>query len=878
MSGRYGLKRSHESGSAKRTKRNAKIVKSVENTKSLFSYFANPPNQNNGEGSNTGNDDDADTSESEDNLNINRDIPADDDDIDDVSVNSVDAEDVEPRSNENSDDDDIDNNDGTDNDSSTEVNEAAVGDGDDGDDQHRNPSNTIDLSNEFPTDRGILPADVTDPALKRTIIEHGPCKPTWEKYFTNPEGKPNFIESYYTYSHGDINIPRQWLCYSPTLNRPYCEVCWLFADRGCQQNRAWIDGVAGNTHNMSTKISKHEQSQQHIDAARDYGRWKTGKTIDEEAEQRMKLNVSFWTKVLHRLISIILTLCALNLALRGHREKVGEGVGEDGNFLGLVALVAQYDEVLSEVISLPYRATKYMSNIIQEEIIKLLGSAVRKSLISKIKCAPFWSVILDTTSDVTRVDQLSVIIRWVYIGGDKFEIVESFLGFVEVTDADARGLVDTTKNYLKGLVLTFSKLRGQGYDGASVMSGVRGGVQKLIKEMCDSPVPFVHCASHNLNLVINDSVESIPQNEKFFENIQDIFIFFGKSLNRWRELTVEGDTGSLTLKKLCTTRWTSRIDSVRALRDRYVHILKVLTRLSLVNENSKEKSTAIGLRKKMESYEFIVFIVFWERLLRTFNTASRELQSPKVDLSAASRLLNCARNELQHLRDNYQSVLDTATAIAISWDIKPTFTHSQRYFFGNQRYINDIKDPTDFLKINIFYRTIDVAMTELRVRFAGQNSVTSVFSFLYPCNLKETNSGDIEKSVRKLLESYHRDFSENLISETRAFVTEFKTEIAEKHTVRDLLQLLYDYKLISSFPEFQKLLTLFLTIPVTVASAERSFSKLKLIKTYLRSKMEQCRLTNLAILSIENSEANALDKSELIRKFASANAVREAKF
>ena len=53
------------------------------------------------------------------------------------------------------------------------------------------------------------------------------------------------------------------------------------------------------------------------------------------------------------------------------------------------------------------------------------------------------------------------------------------------------------------------------------------------------------------------------------------------------------------------------------------------------------------------------------------------------------------------------------------------------------------------------------------------------------------SEGDIEKSLRKLLESYHRDFSENVISETRAFVTEFKTEIVEKHTVHDLLQLLY---------------------------------------------------------------------------------------
>ena len=74
------------------------------------------------------------------------------------------------------------------------------------------------------------------------------------------------------------------------------------------------------------------------------------------------------------------------------------------------------------------------------------------------------------------------------------------------------------------------------------------------------------------------------------------------------------------------------------------------------------------------------------------------------------------------------------------------------------------------------------------------------------------------------------------------------------------------------------LLTLFLMIPITVASAERSFSKLKLIKTYLRSTMGQSRLADLAILSIENAEAKIMDFSSLIKQFASVNAVRERKF
>ena len=80
----------------------------------------------------------------------------------------------------------------------------------------------------------------------------------------------------------------------------------------------------------------------------------------------------------------------------------------------------------------------------------------------------------------------------------------------------------------------------------------------------------------------------------------------------------------------------------------------------------------------------------------------------------------------------------------------------------------------------------------------------------------------------------------------------------------------------SSFPEMYKLLTLFITLPVTVASAERSFSKLKLIKTYIRSTMSQERLHDLAILSIENKEAKKIDKTKLIIDFANVNARRKA--
>ena len=58
-------------------------------------------------------------------------------------------------------------------------------------------------------------------------------------------------------------------------------------------------------------------------------------------------------------------------------------------------------------------------------------------------------------------------------------------------------------------------------------------------------------------------------------------------------------------------------------------------------------------------------------------------------------------------------------------------------------------------------------------------------------------------------------------------------------------------KKLESFPNACIAFRILLTIHVTVASAKRSFSKLKLIKSYLRSTMSRERLSGLVILSIK---------------------------
>ena len=81
----------------------------------------------------------------------------------------------------------------------------------------------------------------------------------------------------------------------------------------------------------------------------------------------------------------------------------------------------------------------------------------------------------------------------------------------------------------------------------------------------------------------------------------------------------------------------------------------------------------------------------------------------------------------------------------------------------------------------------------------------------------------------------------------------------------DLAKFLEPYKL--AFAELYNLLCIALTLPVSSATCERSFSALKLIKTHLRSTMCDVRLSNIAVLSIESSRAESLSLDAFVDEF-----------
>lgn len=256
----------------------------------------------------------------------------------------------------------------------------------------------------YPTDRGHFGENVLDASIKRYILTTGSCKPSGP--FPKNQHNRCFSDVFYhTNTKAGIKLPRNWLCYSPKLDCAYCEPCWLFGDRSSPHfNNAWVNGVSDWGH-LSQKIDYHESSQVHIGACVLYKHWQFHGTIDSQLEKDVRNAALFWRGVLERVVNVTLTLASCNLAFRGHREVLGQP--NSGNFLSIIELLACYDPVLKELINRPQGSIKYLSPAVQNELIHILSLRIQQSITADINEAPFFSIIMDTTQDLSKHDQLS---------------------------------------------------------------------------------------------------------------------------------------------------------------------------------------------------------------------------------------------------------------------------------------------------------------------------------------------------------------------------------------------------------------------------------------------------------------------------------------
>ena len=142
-------------------------------------------------------------------------------------------------------------------------------------------------------------------------------------------------------------------------------------------------------------------------------------------------------------------------------------------------------------------------------------------------------------------------------------------------------------------------------------------------------------------------------------------------------------------------------------------------------------------------------------------------------------------------------------------------------------------------------------------------SVLKSFSALHPQKLSSDNSS----SIAQLGEFYKHDLdSVSLVAEFELFRRH--SEFRGCKSIVEVLKVLNLRQLTCAYPNVACLYKLCLTLPVTTATTERSFSKLKLVKTALRSTMIEERLSALLLLSIERDLTDQVKFENVIDAFA----------
>ncbi|XP_074291587.1 uncharacterized protein LOC141618388 [Silene latifolia] len=424
------------------------------------------------------------------------------------------------------------------------------------------------------------------------------------------------------------------------------------------------------------------------------------------------------------------------------------------------------------------------------------------------------------------------------------------------------------------LDLNVHDIRGQSYDNDSNMKGKHQVLQKRLLEVNPSAL-YMPCACHSLNLALSDMAYSCIRATSFFGIVQHLYTLFSSSTKRWKILLA--NVPELTLKCLSNTRWESRIKSVKAIRFQTPQLRLALSILydSCVND-AKSKSEAESLYNALGSFEFLLGIVIWYDILFVINMVSKKLQSKSMCVDITIEQVQGILSYFEKFRDEgFTSSMNIAKSIALEMDVEPTLPTKRRvirkrHFDETNQDDEQNKSPEELFKHEYFFVVVDMAITSLKTRFEQLKTFESIFGFLFDSNkLKSLDENELRGRCITFHSTYTSDVDLNdLYSELKVIQSTLPNKLM---SATEILEFVISA---DCYPNASISYKFFLTVPVTVASAERSFSKLKLIKTYLRSSMSQERLNGLAILSIEKELLKDIDVDVIINDFASQNAHR----
>lgn len=156
-------------------------------------------------------------------------------------------------------------------------------------------------------------------------------------------------------------------------------------------------------------------------------------------------------------------------------------------------------------------------------------SVVKSFIQEEVKNAHFVAIQTGETTDISTHCQLVLVLHYIDANNN---IQEWFLEFISIQDASADTSSSAFLERLHSILpeLQKAKLIAQAYDGATVMRGATGGVQRYIMDVYEN-ARYVHCYAHQLKLIMQQATSHLPRIGTFFWDLAGFSAFFSRSPN-----------------------------------------------------------------------------------------------------------------------------------------------------------------------------------------------------------------------------------------------------------------------------------------------------------------------------------------------------------
>ncbi|XP_077292819.1 zinc finger MYM-type protein 1-like [Arctopsyche grandis] len=618
-----------------------------------------------------------------------------------------------------------------------------------------------------------------------------------------------------------------WICGCAHLTKLFCWPCILFS----QEVNVWSKFGFSDLNNLSKSRKRHECSQAHICSAAQFKKFGKGPRIENFLSAQFKANIEMHNKevtanryILSKLISAICFLAKQEQPLRGHFEH--QESENRGNYIELLYLLSESDIKLKTHLD---NSTVFtgLSNHIQNDLVSAISKVLLDEIKTEIRASKFVSIIVDESTDISRKAQLSTIFRYV---DENNEIQERFVGFVDVSpNRTANALFQHIRETLEEFGC-LDKLIAQTYDGAAVMSGEHNGVQRKIRDICPNSL-FVHCYAHRLNLVLSQSVKHISGCKRFFSRMLSFSTFFCKSSRRISLLDCQ-------IKKrfptAAPTRWNYNSKILNMILEYQTELMEIFNQI--INDEDEWDTEAVinaeVLHRYLKEFEFNFNLHLFSAIFNSADFLFEILQKKTFDISYCVSEIKKFVKYLDNKKDDFDSLWNKV--------ITKNFNRKRKYAECEE----DVK-TTYKLHYSEILETLSVNTTN---RFRDIENL-KFLQFFNVKKFKEYENNFPDFLFKSLHLTYGKYFDFMKLKSELIYM--YSTQDFHLKSINDVKELIVKDDLIDVLEQVFSLIQLICTIPSTSASAERSFSTMKRIKTFTRSSQSEERLSGLALIAIE---------------------------